>query len=293
MGKFFTTGKNYAKSGLRAKSHDAVFPNALIDNLVRSWTFAALEQVLRETATSSLPFTRYLRDGSSGSSGKALSFGGQGREQKLRVSEPKSMIHPSRSSSLNHGRSSAEPPYAQPTTASQVVFDNGQYNDRPVPAQESALPQAKNGLQELAGTRAQLVVVQRRVLEQIGKALGWSIGWAAILSPTEHHEELSDVDLDNNEQSTANEVEQIDKRTTKLATPTVGIFASALLSAASSIEQFRQCYEVRCGLIDRREMTNTNTGSERPDCQALHGSGSKQVCGKRLRRLGCSTIVSI
>jgi hypothetical protein len=138
--------------------------------------------------------------------------------------------------------------------------------------------QAKNGLQELAGTRAQLVVVQRRVLEQIGKALGWSIGWAAVLSATGNHEELSDVDLDNDEKNNTNEVEHIDKQIAKLATPTAGISASALLSATSSIEQFRQSYEVRCGLIDCRELTNTGTGSERPNCQALHGSGSKQVC---------------
>ena len=230
----------------RLKSHDAMFPDALIDNLVRSWTFAALEQVLRETATSSLPFTGYSRDATSGSSGKSLSFGGRGREQKLQVSEQKSMIHPSRSSSLNHGRSSAEPPYAQPTAASQVVFDNGHYNDRPAPTQESTLPQTKNGLQELAGTRAQLVVVQRRVLEQVGKALGWNIGWAAVLSGTDEPEELSDVELEDDDNSTTDEVVTADQKSSKLTPPTAGISASALLSAASSIEQFRQSYEVWC-----------------------------------------------
>ncbi|KAH3915205.1 hypothetical protein HBI56_014220 [Parastagonospora nodorum] len=237
-----------------AKSHNATFPDALVDNLVRSWTFAALEQVLRETATSSLPFTRYSKDATSGSSGKSLSFGGRGREQKLQVSEQKSMIHPSRSSSLNHGRSSAEPPYAQPTAASQVVFDNGHYNDRPAPTQESTLPQSKNGLQELAGTRAQLVVVQRRVLEQVGKALGWNIGWAAVLSGTDDHEELSDVDLEEDEKSTTDEVASDDEKPSKLATPTSGISASALLSAASSIEQFRQAYEGLSDLIVKHYM---------------------------------------
>ena len=225
--------------------HESTFPDALIDNLVRSWTFAALEQILRETATSSLPFTRYLKDISSGSSGKSHSFGGQSKEQKLRVSEPKSMIHPSRSSSLNHGRSSAEPPYAQPTTTGQVVFENGQYSDRPAPNQDSALPQAKNGLQELAGTRAQLVVVQRRLLEQVGKALGWSIGWAAVLPVLEHHQELSDVDLDDNEKTTIEEEGPDEQKATKLSEPTAGIFASALVNAVSSLEQFRQFYEVR------------------------------------------------
>lgn len=217
----------------------------MVDNLVRSWTFAALEQILRETATSSLPFTRYTNDSATSSSGKSLSFGGQSKEQKLRVSEQKSMIHPSRSSSLNHGRSSADPPYAQPTSSGQVVFENGQYNDRPAPGQDSTLPQAKNGLQELAGTRAQLVVVQRRVLEQIGRALGWAIGWAAVLPVLSNQEELRDVDLDNDE-GTIQEEEDAggEEKTAKAASTTSGIFAGALSSAVVSLERFRQSYEV-------------------------------------------------
>jgi hypothetical protein len=213
-----------------------------MDNLVRSWTFAALEQILRETSTSSLPFTRYFQDGASGSSGKSLSFGGQSKEQKLRVSEQKSMIHPSRSSSLNHGRSSADPPYALTTVSGQVVFENGQYTDRPPPNQESTLPQTKNGLQELAGTRAQLVVVQRRLLESVGRSLGWSIGWAAVLPSISQLEELTDVNLDENEEDTAEEAAKT--VAVSMDTPTTGIFAGTLLNAASSIDQFRQSFEV-------------------------------------------------
>jgi hypothetical protein len=230
-------------SSCSAKVHDTTFPIAFLDNLVRSWTFAALEQILRETTTTALPFTRYLKDSTTGSSGKSLSFGGQSKEQKLRVSEPKSMIHPSRSSSLTHGRSSADPPYAQISTTGQVVFENGQYADRPAPTTESALPQAKNGLQELAGTRAQLVVVQRRVLEQFGKALGWSIGWDAVLPLLHQHKELSDVDLNDEEKTTA-EVEPAEPNAPELRVATAGIFAGGLVNAVLSIDQFRQFYEV-------------------------------------------------
>jgi hypothetical protein len=155
------------------------------------------------------------------------------------------MIHPSRSSSLNPGRSSADPPYAQNTTTAQVVFENGQYADRPAPAAGSTLPQTKNGLQELAGTRAQLVAVQRRVLEQVGKALGWSIGWDAVLPLLDSHKELDDVDLDDQKESTPENVDADKTKTAELSKTTVGIFAKGLLNAVSSIEQFRQFYEVR------------------------------------------------
>ncbi|KAH7073485.1 TMEM1 family protein-like protein [Paraphoma chrysanthemicola] len=236
-----------------AAAHEATLPQAVVDNLVRSWSFAALDQILRETATSSLPFTRYLKDASTGSSGKSLSFGGQSKEQKLRVTEQKSMVHPSRSSSLNHGRGSAEPPYAQPTNSGQVVFENGQYNDRPAPIQDSTVPQAKNGLQELAGTRAQLVVVQRRLLEQIGKALGWSIGWAAVLPMLDHSEELSDVALDEEDTPESEEVPTT-KSATSPTTSTAGIFAGTLKSAVSSVDQFRQSFEVLSDLIVKHYM---------------------------------------
>lgn len=225
-----------------AKAHEAIFPEALVDNVVRSWTFAAIEQILRETSTSSLPFTRYLQDVSTGSSGKILSFGSHSKEPKLQVSEQKTMIHPSRSSSLSRIRSNGDPPYAQPATSAQVVFENGQYHDRPPPSQE--IMQSKNGLQELAGTRAQLLAIQRRLLEQVGKALGWSIGWAAIVPSPGHSQELTEVDLDdNNEPTIQQEVSHVGKGNESILT--IGIFAKALAKAVSSIDQFRHSYEVR------------------------------------------------
>jgi len=150
------------------------------------------------------------------------------------------MIHPSRSSSLGQGRSSTEPVYSQPTTTGQVIFENGQYHDRPAPAQTSTLPQAKNGLQELAGTRAQLIIVQRRVLEQVGKSLEWDIGWAAVIASLSQHEELSDVNLDEEDEDAEKRAE------TKVAqgTQIVGIFAQSLKKAVMSLGTFRQTYEV-------------------------------------------------
>ncbi|KAF2826567.1 TMEM1 family protein-like protein [Ophiobolus disseminans] len=253
---FITFGARLLRDDLLngARTHATFLPDALVDNMVRSWTFAALEQTLQATATSLLPFTRYPKDNATSTSEKSLSFGGQSKEQKLRVSEPKSMMHPSRSSSLNQGRVPVEPPYAQPTTTGQVVFENGQYNDRPAPTQDSALPQAKNGLQELAGTRAQLVVVQRRVLEQMGKTLDWNIGWTAVLPSIIRHDELSDIDIESDEQIKQEAEPARPSKTTKLDTPTAGILAGALAHAVSTLEQFRQSYEALSDLIVKHYM---------------------------------------
>ncbi|KAF1961105.1 hypothetical protein CC80DRAFT_436652 [Byssothecium circinans] len=243
-----------------AKAHDTAFPERLIDNIVRSWTFAALEQVLRETATASLPFTKFIGGEGTRSSSKILPFGTSGKEQKMAVAEQKSMIHPTRSSSLHTGhggrpKSTIEPPYAQHTTSAQVVFENGQYRETPPPSQDSSLPQPKSGQQELAAARAQLLVVQRRVLEYVGKSLGWSIGWAAVLVILNPREELSDVDLSDDKSGSdeENEDETPTKETTSI-TPTVGLSAAPIVNAVLSIEQFRQYYETLSDLIVKHYM---------------------------------------
>lgn len=167
-------------------------------------------------------------------------FGEHNREQKLSFAEPKTMIHPMRSSSLHAGRpSSAEPPYAQTPPSGQVVYENGQYHDRPVPGQEMSPPQIKTGLQELAATRAQLYIVQRRILEHIGQSLGWRIGWAAILPPLAEAD-FSEVDL--NDKGDA----ETGAATKDAVAPysTMGLLAAAIANAISSVDQFRQHYEV-------------------------------------------------
>jgi hypothetical protein len=240
------------------KAHNNELPKDLIDNLVQSWTFAAIEQILEETATTTLPVSKFLQDVSTSSSGKMQPFGEHNREQKLSFAEPKTMIRPTRSSSLHTGRSSsAEPPYAQTPPSGQVVYENGQYHDRPVPGQEVPPSQTKTGLQELAAARGQLYVVQRRILEHIGKSLGWAIGWAAIMaSPADA--DLSEVDL--NGDSDAEEADTPPKEP-KPGYSTFGLLASAIVNAISSVDQFRQHYEV-CSPVYVGTQANTNLGLE-------------------------------
>ena len=209
-----------------------------MDNVVRSWTFSALDQVLRETSTSSLPFTKHTKDVTSG---KSLSFSGRSKEQKTSVPEPKTMIHPARSASRS---GSTDPPYLQPSTTGQVVYENGQYQDRP-PSQPGMINQSKNGLMDLAGQRAQLIGIQRRMLEHVGKALGWAVGWAAILPSLSQSEDFSEVNLDDDEEDEEAAEEPPDaKSTVKPAHATSGISAKALVSALASLDHFRQFYEL-------------------------------------------------
>ncbi|KAF2002968.1 TMEM1 family protein-like protein [Amniculicola lignicola CBS 123094] len=235
-----------------AQAQGKKHPVQLIDNLVRSWTFAAFQQVLDETVTSSLPFTKFLKDTSTVSSGKMLPFGNRAEEQKLSVAEPKTMIFPSRSSSLNNVRPNpADPPYAQPTSNGQIVYENGQYHDRPVPEQDIAAPKMKNGMQNLAATRAQLLVVQRRILEHVGKSLGWTIGLAAIVPSIPQKEDFSDVDLEERE---SDEESSSTTEAPVITSPTLGLSAASIVTAVISLDQFRSFYEALSDLIVKHYM---------------------------------------
>jgi hypothetical protein len=159
------------------------------------------------------------------------------------------MIHPSRSSSLTQGRpQSADAPYAHVPPSAQTIFENGQYQDRSSSQQESNLPQIKNGQQELAGTRAQLLAIQRRILEHVGKTFGWNVGWTAVLPIVEPKEEFNDVDL-NDDRPGSNEKDSSDEEDAQSEQPIAqesyaGVAAPALRAAASGIDKFRQSYEV-------------------------------------------------
>lgn len=223
-----------------AKAHDATLPEQLVNNLVRSWTFSALDQVLRETSTSSLPFTKYAKDTNTSSSGKSLSFSGRGKEQKMSVPEPKTMIHPARSSSRS---SSTDPPYSQPTASGQVVYENERYHT-PAPNQPSVINQAKNGLMDLAGQRAQLIGIQRRLLEHVGKVMGWAVGWTALLPSLNQSEDFTEVSLDEDEEDEGTTKEDTSNQDPeKRADATAGISAAGLIHAVASLDHFRQFYE--------------------------------------------------
>lgn len=161
------------------------------------------------------------------------------------------MLHPSRSSSLNFGRSqSSDAPYAQVSANAQTVFENGQYQDRLTAKQESSLPPTKNGQQELAGVRAQLLAIQRRTLEHVGSSLGWNVGWAAVIPTLDITEEFKNVDLgekdDSDEKDSSDEEEEEDEpeKDITLGLSTTGISAPILKNATSNIDEFRQSYEV-------------------------------------------------
>ncbi|KAI0466950.1 trafficking protein particle complex subunit 10 [Xylaria cf. heliscus] len=134
----------------------------IVDNLVASFAFSTAQQILAQTSTKSLP----IPSSSLGSS--------DGYEPKAAIPEPKTMMHPARSSSLHVRTGGAGVPRPPP---SPNVFSGGrpQGTSDHEAASSSFL---KVGLEDLAARRAELYTLSRNILEVSGKKRGWGNGWA-------------------------------------------------------------------------------------------------------------------
>jgi hypothetical protein len=111
-------------------------------------------------------------------------------------------------------------------------------------------------MEDLAAHRAKLYLLQRRVLEHIGKRCGWLIGWAAIASlQTIQQEELNEIDLDGSVIAKP-EDEQGHDKSREAAPSTCGLCEASLAKAVLSLDEFRGMYEVRYALfVSRQHMT--------------------------------------
>ncbi len=151
-------------------------------NLVSSFIFAVAQQVLALTSTKSLPIppsTLAPPDGK-------MSIHGQ--EPKAAIPEPKTMMHPARSTSLRVGPWEPPSPGIFPGQRASVSDQNDAFKSG------SAL--IKTGLEELAAHRAELYVLSRSVLERLGNERGWLVGWNAIAEIQGHGNDMEDVNLD-------------------------------------------------------------------------------------------------
>jgi hypothetical protein len=153
-----------------------------VDNIVLSFTFSIAQQILAQTSTKSLPIPP------STLAPPTTKIGLDGQEPKAAIPEPKTMMHPARSSSLAMRSSPREPP-------SPGIFPGRRRSSVPEQGAVSS-PFLKAGLEQLAAQRAELYLLSRNVLEQVGKKHGWSVGWAEIsYLQRDKTTEMEDVDL--------------------------------------------------------------------------------------------------
>jgi hypothetical protein len=196
----------------------------VIDNIVSSFTFAVAQQILAQTSTKSLPIPP------STLAPPSSSIEVDGQEPKAAIPEPKTMMHPARSSSLALRSSSREPP-------SPGVFPGGRRASVPEQGATSS-PFLKNGLEQLAAHRAELYILSRNILEAVGRQHSWSVGWneIAYMQSTEVGN-LEEIDLSQTNQSISSKEDQKIPRTLD------GICSKLLRAAVDNRDDFYRLYE--------------------------------------------------
>lgn len=153
------------------------------NNLVSSFTFSVAQQILALTSTKSLP----IPPSTLAPPDAKMSIHGQ--EPKATIPEPKTMMHPARSTSLRMTPREPPSPGIFPGRGASVA-DQAE-------ASKSGSAFIKTGLEELASHRAELYVLSRSVLERLGSQCGWLVGWNVIAEIQGQGDDLEDVDLND------------------------------------------------------------------------------------------------
>ncbi|KAG7284004.1 hypothetical protein NEMBOFW57_010362 [Staphylotrichum longicolle] len=192
----------------------------VIDNMVSSFAFSVAQQILAQTSTKALP----IPPSTLGTP--------EAHEPKASIPEPKTMMHPARSSSLIT-QSPVHPPH------SPIGFPGpGRIDDT-----LAAPPYLKAGLEDLAAQRAELCTLSRNILEECGKKRGWTDGWASVPTVGETGiAEMEDVSLDDVKAEPKPETPET------LQTSVAGVNNSLLRTALDNKDDFYRLYET---LIDK------------------------------------------
>jgi len=120
----------------------------------------------------------------------------------------------------------------------QTIYENERYaKSSPNPQPDAAIANG-SGLAVLASARAQLFLMQRRVVEALAKQKGWLSGWAAVKAT----QAMTDVNLDNTEEVESSGDSSISPGDIEKIAQM--LLSGTLSAALASLEDFRTVYEV-------------------------------------------------
>ncbi|SPJ84379.1 related to TRS130 TRAPP subunit of 130 kDa involved in targeting and fusion of ER to golgi transport vesicles [Fusarium torulosum] len=190
----------------------------IMDNVVASFAFSVAQQILAQTASKSLPIPPSTLTPS------------QSQEQKTSIPEPKTMMHPARTSSLHV---STGPAHGSRPPLSPGVFPGP---GMPKVSNDHDALFLKAGLEDLAAKRAELYMLSRSILDGLGKKRGWSDGWqeAPIIAEAEADFEEISLDQPATDASVSEEIPPLD----------IGVNNNLLQTAIDSPENFYRLYEI-------------------------------------------------
>ncbi|OTB06221.1 hypothetical protein M426DRAFT_9712 [Hypoxylon sp. CI-4A] len=215
----------------------------VVENLVASFAFSIAQQILAQTSTKALPIP------------PSTLTSQDTQEPKAAIPEPKTMMHPARSSSLairtGGGANVGRPP------SSPNIFPGRQPSATDEQGPSIFL---KAGLEDLAARRAELYMVSRNILVQCGKKRGWSDGWANVPVVGESSMiEMVDIDLDDDGESKGGDDEAA--KSNEAVISVSGLGNKLLTTALDNSEDFYRLYETLTDKALRHYMIADHTHS--------------------------------
>jgi hypothetical protein len=195
-----------------------------VDNIVASFAFSVAQQILAQTSTKALPIP------------PSILVPTDAHEPKAAIPEPKTMMHPARSTSLSVRPTGARAP------SSPNIFPGPGRGSGGTDADQGNSQFLKAGLEELAARRAELYTLSRNTLEESGKRRGWSDGWASvpIVGDTDVVD-MVDIDLDEDAKATP---ELASPSQALISTSLAGIENDLLRTALDNRDDFYRLYEI-------------------------------------------------
>ncbi|KAF4454487.1 hypothetical protein F53441_2991 [Fusarium austroafricanum] len=191
----------------------------VMDNVVASFAFSVAQQVLAQTASKSLPIP------------PSTLAPPQNEEQKASIPEPKTMMHPARTTSLQVQTGLA--PGTRPPLSPGVFPGPGM----PKLSDDHESQFVKAGLEDLAARRAELYILSRSILDGLGKKRGWSDGWKEAPIIAEAEADFEEISLDDQHSTDAGASEDIPPLD-------AGVNSNLLQTAIDSPENFYRLYEI-------------------------------------------------
>ncbi|KAK4580509.1 hypothetical protein LTR86_000712 [Recurvomyces mirabilis] len=167
---------------------ESILPRDM-DSQICSWMYAVAEYVLAETSAPVLALTQ--------ADAKPVANGSPFKPKRSEFDfATGANPYPQRQSSLITIRKSA-PELQRPASviAESVVSPPASAGKEVAGGQAADIP----GLPELANYRAELVMMQRKVLEQLAETRGWRAGWSALKA--ESQDVVEEVDLDDDHEA--------------------------------------------------------------------------------------------
>ncbi|KAI7237475.1 hypothetical protein KC330_g3153 [Hortaea werneckii] len=200
-----------------------------IEALVSSWTYAMADLVLSETAA---PVLELAANGEQGQLNNAAAAPKRADFEFAMGANP----YPTRSSSLMTARKSAPELKRPPSVPSSELMSPPSSSGTDTAPKGAGVP----GLPELATYRAELVMLQRKMLEHIAAQSGWRAGWSAMRHRAPSKMQDITLDEDDGHDTTENQQETTsDYVASSLILP-------ALKPALASESAFQEIYERIC-----------------------------------------------